>query len=338
MLQDNKTRLRAGLVLVLASSLLISACGSNGSGTVENTVNTPGAGNEAPANTANEPEATEEPAELTLTDASGTEVTIPADPQQVLATYLEDYLVALEVKPVAQWSVANGTMEYLGDKLAGIPEIPFDLPLEVVNSMEPDLIILGDDTQGAEGKKDELAKIAPTFLLGTETVKDWRLTLAKIGEILQREDQAAAVLEAYNAKVAEAKTAIEDAAPGESAAILWLISQTIYLVDESVASGAVLYEDLGLTPPNLVTDIPEENRYSWNQISMEALADLDADHIFLINGEGAESETLNTAVWNNLPAVKAGQVYELPAKSSWLYSGPIASGSVVDEAVERLVP
>lgn len=338
MMQDNKKRLRAGLVLILACSLTMTACGSNGNGGADNTANTPGAGNESPANTANEPEQTEEPAELTLTDASGTEVTIPADPQHVLASYLEDYLVALDVKPVAQWSVANGTMEYLTDELAGIPEIPFDLPLEVVNSMDPDFIILGDDSQGAEGKKDELAKIAPTFLLGSETVKDWRQTLTKIGEILQREDQAAAVLEAYDAKVDEAKTAIEGAVPGESAAILWLISETIYLVDESVASGAVLYDDLGLTPPNLVTDIPEENRNSWNPISMEALADLDADHIFLINGEGAESETLKTAVWNNLPAVKAGQVYELPAKSSWLYSGPIASGNIVDEAVERLVP
>ena len=335
MKQDNKPRMRAGLVLVLACSLLLSACGGNGN-TQDNADQT-GTNNQT-TNNAGAPEQGEAPVELTLTDAAGVEVTIPAEPQHVLASYLEDYLVALDVKPVAQWSVANGTLEYLDEELDGIPAIPHDLPLEVVNSVSPDFIILGDDMQAAEGKQTELAKIAPTFLLGSDTVKDWRQTLTKIGELLQREDQAAAVLEAYDAKAAEAKTAIDAAVPGESAAILWLVSQTFYLVDETVASGSVLYGDLGLTPPNLVTDIPEENRNSWNPVSMEVLADLDADHIFLINSDGADSETLNSAVWENLPAVKAEHVYELPARSSWLYSGPIAGQKIMDDTVEKLVP
>ncbi|MFS0728011.1 ABC transporter substrate-binding protein [Paenibacillus sp. 1P07SE] len=320
------TKLRALLAVTLMSSLLAACGGDNGNSHVNG--NNDGNGNSGG----------ETAQELVLTDAAGVEVTIPAGPQRVLASYLEDYLIALDVKPVAQWSVANGTLAYLSDELDGIPPIPYDLPLEVVNEMAPDFIILGDDTQAAEGKQTELAKIAPTYLLGSETVKDWRQALTKIGELLQREEQAAAVLEAYDMQVAEAKAAIDAAAPGESAAILWLVSQTFYLVDETVASGAVLYGDLGLRPPNLVTDIPVENRASWNPISLEALAGMDADHIFLINSDGADPEGLDTPIWDNLPAVQAGNVYEFTRETSWLYSGPIASQQTLSDTVERLAP
>ncbi|WP_256253021.1 hypothetical protein [Paenibacillus sp. UNC496MF] len=49
--------------------------------------------------------------ERTVTDGMGHQVTIPAHPRRILASYLEDPVVTLGEKPVAQWSVANGTQD-----------------------------------------------------------------------------------------------------------------------------------------------------------------------------------------------------------------------------------
>ena len=54
------------------------------------------------------PEVEETTTERTLTDAMGHEVEIPANPQHIIASYLEDNLVALGITPVAQWSVNDG--------------------------------------------------------------------------------------------------------------------------------------------------------------------------------------------------------------------------------------
>jgi iron complex transport system substrate-binding protein len=132
------------------------------------------------------PAATAAPAEKTLKDALGNEVKIPATPQRIIATYLEDPLVALGVKPVAQWSVPNGIQDYLQNDLAGIPNIPYDLPFEAVTSFNPDLIIIASNSEVKDGKYEQYNKIAPTYILGDEINKDWRQALLKIGEVLNK--------------------------------------------------------------------------------------------------------------------------------------------------------
>ena len=64
--------------------------------------------------------------ERTLTDAMGHEVTIPANPKHIIASYLEDNLVALGITPAAQWSVNDGAgiQDYLQDYLKDVPTIP----------------------------------------------------------------------------------------------------------------------------------------------------------------------------------------------------------------------
>src|SRR5690606_7174469 len=81
---------------------------------------------------------TEEGGTRTLTDAMGNEVEIPENPERVLASYLEDYLVALDITPVAQWSVNDSAsiQDYLQADLEGVPTIPFDLPFEAVQEVQ----------------------------------------------------------------------------------------------------------------------------------------------------------------------------------------------------------
>ncbi|NIK69487.1 iron complex transport system substrate-binding protein [Paenibacillus sp. BK720] len=320
------------LLSVMSLSLMLAACGGN----KENNGN---ANNAAATESASpSPETAAAPTEQKLTDGMGHEVSIPANPQRIIASYLEDYLVALGVKPVAQWSVPNGIQDYLQGDLKDIPTISYDLPFEAVTSFTPDLLILGSNSTVDGGKYDQYAKIAPTFVLGDEVNSDWRKALLKIGEVLQKKDQAQKVLDDYDAKAADAKTKLQAAIPDQSVAAIWLVANKFYVVSDKLSSGAVLYNDLGLKVPNVVKEISATGTGSWNEISLEKLADLDADHLILINSDkGTGAEALKDPIWQSIPAVKNGHVYEYEGASSWLYYGPVASSQMIDNVLKDLV-
>lgn len=321
------------MLQVLCAILLItvlSACGSN-------------AGNsdvpkETPVANTNDTGA-EESSDRTLTDPLGHEVTVPAAPQRIIASYLEDYLVALDVLPAAQWAIGEDPMKYLQTELAAIPYIPFDLPFEAVSSFSPDLIIIGDESLIADDKYASYNKIAPTYALGNEINNNWRQSLLTIGDILNKSQEAQAKLDEYEAKVADAKTKLANVLDSqESVAAIWLVGKTFWIVNDKQSSGDVLYHDLGLAVPKLVQTISEGEGGIWRSVSLEALAQLDADHIFLVNSDTATgSEALQDSIWKEILAVKNGQVYEFGPESSWLYTGPIANSQMIDHVLESMI-
>ncbi|WP_186578643.1 iron-hydroxamate ABC transporter substrate-binding protein [Aquibacillus kalidii] len=322
------------IATLLAFVLLLTACGGNEEEKDKDQENNNAENHEG--NTDSEGEATER----TLTDAMGNEVTIPAEPKRVIASYLEDYLVALGITPVAQWSVSDGAsiQDYLQDSLEGVPTIPHDLPYEAVTSFEPDLIIM-DSASMVEGNKyDQYKKIAPTYVVGTEQNNDWREELVTIGEVFGKKDKAEQILADYEQKASDAKEKIKSAIGDESAAAIWLVNDTFYVVSESLSSGDVMYNDLGLTTPNVVSEISANTTSNWSEISLEKLAELDADHIFLINSDkGNGAKMLEDPIWQNIPAVKNDNIYEFESTSSWLYTGPVANGQMIDDMLNSLV-
>ncbi|QCT04156.1 ABC transporter, substrate-binding protein [Paenibacillus algicola] len=274
----------------------------------------------------------------TVTDAMGHEIEVPANPERVLASYLEDHLVALEVKPVAQWSVGEGRVqEYLQGDLAEVPQISYDLPFEAVQEVKPDLILVDSSAMVEGGKYEQYSQIAPTYVVSNDANVEWREELTKIAEVLGKEDKAKEVLDSYNAKAAEAKASIEQAVGSPSAAAVWLVGGKFFVVSENVSSGGVMYQDLGLQVPAVVKEISASAAGNWSEISLEKLVQLDAEHLFLINSDGAAADVLNGALWKSIPAVKAGNVHEYDKSQSWLYTGPIANSQIIDDVVESLV-
>lgn len=311
---------------LMAISVFLVGCGQKNENALENSEK-------------NSEEA-ESSAERTLTDAMGHEVTIPANPERVIASYLEDNLVALGITPVAQWSVNNGKdiQYYLQSYLKDVPTIPHDLPLEAVTSFDPDLIIVDSATAVEGSKYEQYSKIAPTYVIGKENNNDWRETLLKVGEIFGKEDTAKQVLKDYEAKAQEAKDKIQNSIGDESAAAIWLVNNQFFMVSETASSGAVLYGDLGLKTPSLVQEISKTATGDWSAVSLEELALLDADHLFLLNSDkGNGSEMLKDPLWKNVPAVKNNHVYEFASDTSWLYSGAIANGQIIDDVLKTLV-
>ncbi|GGH81282.1 iron complex transport system substrate-binding protein [Pullulanibacillus pueri] len=272
-----------------------------------------------------------------VTDAMGHKLKVPTKPKRVLASYLEDYLVALDVKPVAQWSVANGIQDYLQDDgLKGVPTISYDLPFEAVQKVKPDLIIMDSADMVEGGKYDQYNKIAPTYVVGKEKNNDWRKELLAVGKVLNKEDQAKKVLADYEKKAKAAKEKLQQDGKSPSVAAVWLTGGKFFMVSKNLSSGDVLYNDLGLKVPKVVDEISAKATSNWNPISLEKLTELDADYLFFINSDKKDASVLQQPLWKNIPAVKNNHVTELPASSSWLYTGTIANTEIIDDVLNSI--
>ncbi|WP_094096348.1 ABC transporter substrate-binding protein [Paenibacillus physcomitrellae] len=329
------------LLSLLVLMLVLSACGSNAANNSAGSSNAgSNAGNAAASTEPSDSAAPSEATERTIKDAMGHDVKIPANPQRVLASYLEDHLVALGVKPVAQWSVADGksVQDYLQSSLADVPAIGYDLPPEQVASFTPDLIIIDSESAVEKGLYEQYSAIAPTFVLGDAVRNDWRKSLTTIADLLGKQDEAEKVLADYDQKAADTKSKLEAAGvTGQSAAVLWITQKTVYMVKDSVASGEVLYKDLGFAEPSLAADISKTAQADWNPVPLEQLSKLDADHLFVMNSDGPESETVKSPLWQGLKAVKNGNVHEVSPTGGWMYKGAVAGGQIMDDVLSNLV-
>ena len=310
--------LALGLTLLIGGGLL-AACGTN----EKDTSSTSG-------------DTTAE--DRVLTDALGNAVTIPAKPKRIIASYLEDYLVALDETPVAQWTVNNSSIQdYLQDTLEGIPTISYDLPYEEVLKFEPDLILVSASAIVEGGKYEEYSKVAPTYVVKNGDGVTWRDQLTDVATVLDKQKEADKVLDTYDTLAADTKAALAEAdLSDQSATVLWVTNNQVFMVAETKSSGTVLYGDLGLKVPALVTEISKDATADWSAVSLEKMAELDADNIFLINSDEADP-FFQESVWKNLEAVKNDKVFAFGGNSSWLYNGPIANTKIIEDVKTSLL-
>lgn len=266
----------------------------------------------------------------TLTDAQDHQVKIPNKPKRIIASYLEDYLVALDEKPVAQWTVGEGKIQnYLQDKLNDIPTINYDMPYEDVLKFEPDLLLIGSNGSLEGGKYKEYSKIAPTYVVKNGDNVTWRDQLEDIGNVLNKEDKAKQVEKDYDQLVNQTKKDMKEQIDGKSAVVLWVTNNSAFMVAENRSSGQLLYKELGFEVPQLTKDISKKATADFSQVSLENLSQLDADYIFLVNSD-SNAAMFKDPLWSNIPAVKNNHLYEFDGESSWLYNGPIAYTKMVE--------
>ena len=272
----------------------------------------------------------------TLTDAQDHKVEVPNKPKRIIASYLEDYLVALDEKPVAQWTVGEGKIQhYLQDKLDGIPTINYDLPYEDVLKFEPDLLLIGSDGTLEGGKYKEYSKIAPTYVVKNGDGVTWREQLEDIAQVLGKEDKAKKVETDYDDLVKQTKTDLKDKIQGKSAAVLWVTNNSAFMVADNRSSGELIYKELGFEVPELTKEISEKATSDFSQVSLESLSQLDADYLFLVNSDTGAA-MFKDPLWRNIPAVKNNHLYEFDGNSSWLYNGPIAYTRIVENIKDVL--
>lgn len=340
-------------IALIAAILLLSACGnSSGSGqpssSASNTVSTA-----SPSTSSSE--AAFEPQALKVTHPFGT-TELPTSHERIASINLEDMLLALNVPIVFGMSIGEGY--YLNDRLkeqgAALEIWGDSLNLEAIVAAQPDLIIAS--TAIMQEGYDNLSKIAPTIVYDRE---DWKNSLTAIGQALGIEDQAQAVISAYDTKAADAKTALNQLlAEDKSAAFIRMTAKDfrVYFpnyVDEKTqiewpTYPGVLYNELGMKlDPTVQQWHKEQPNFQNATISLEMLPELQADYLFVtLGGAGSTDEEIKqakesfstieqSAVWKSVPAVKAGHVIFVNARH-WISSGPLANSMKIDDVVAEL--
>ncbi|MFF7365726.1 ABC transporter substrate-binding protein [Streptomyces sp. NPDC008125] len=276
----------------------------------------------------------------TVTDAAGTEVTVPADPSRVvvLSEMDLDSSLTLGVKPVGLTAGRGqkGAPAYLAEKAEGIPVVGAVTgpDIEKVVQADPDVILAGQmtDTQVLS----QLRKIAPTLItIGDD--KDWKKSLSLTGEALGKANAADAFLADYDTKVAALKSDLGTEA-GAKVSVARYSPQGSAVMQQGVFISDVL-NDLGFTRPGIQAEKGEGHS---TPISEENLAEIDGDWLFIgtltsTGTSGVVGQLSAKPAYQQLGAVKAGHVTEIDGSMWTSLGGAEAAVNVLADLRKAMV-
>lgn len=276
----------------------------------------------------------------TFVDFEGNEVVIEKEPEKIVSLWYSypEFLIPLGEIPTG---ATDGTflaslaylkdveamkpVEELGDKLS--PNI------EKIVELEPD-IILATSSHGEI--YDSLVKIAPVVVLDREGFyEDWRVGVRTFGELLGKEAEAEVVIDEIMTQISNGRDTLKSV-EGETVVLIKTWDGKSYYV-ESPNDPSYIYAfdtelGLGLTPDPASMEIAGEN------VSMEGLSTIQADHIFLEAdislSQAILDDLANNSVWNSLNAVKSGNVYFLDISA--VTGGPLATKYGVQSIIDAL--
>ncbi|WVM88132.1 ABC transporter substrate-binding protein [Halopseudomonas pachastrellae] len=273
-----------------------------------------------------------------VTDAYGETVDVPDQPQRVVAlSELDlDAMLALGKTPVGTVNGRgqNGVPGYLSER---VPQIDIigdlgNVNTELLLELQPDLILTATDRP----ETLELYRaIAPTVVTANR-----RALAGQPAADRQRtgEPEAAdAFTASYQTRVQQAREALA-AEQGQTMSIVrWNPKGPVYMLEDSFASQIV--KELGFVRP----EQQRQPGFTHSQaLSLESLDLLDADWLVVgtLAGTGEAAEALNqardTPAFQQLGAVKAGQMAAVDGSLWTSVGGPLAAMQVIDD-VENLI-
>ncbi len=272
----------------------------------------------------------------TYTDSEGREITIEKQPTKVAISYLPHWesLILLGVTPVGTTSAAHyaETWDALkGYDLSSVVDLgDADINLELLASLEPDIIL----QQGYEKEAvDNLEKIAPVVVFGPQVKMDWRYSLREIGKVVGKAQKAEEVIAEVDAKLADARVKLQEKYDGKTVMLMSIMSADSFYC----AYRPDLYDSktgLGLQVPE---GFPDSEQYE--QVSLEALAEMNPDYLFVnvFDGDEAYLEELNNnnSIWKSLKASKEGHVYRLDGSGH--AASAISTVYTVDTIIDTLL-
>jgi iron complex transport system substrate-binding protein len=319
--------LGAGVALPLAG--LLAACGGEDAATSSGT-----------GSSAGTPVAQPSPAGegmRSITHAMGT-TDVPISPQRVVVLDMGemDMALALGVQPVgaALYTAMQEFSPHLQEKLGDWVRVgTVDEPdLEAIIGLDPDLII--SNKLRHEALYEKLSRIAPTVFaesLGAE----WKASFQVVARALGREAQHAEVMADFQQRIEDFQTALGERLNATHVTVVRSMPDQIRLYMKASFIGRVI-EDSGLPRPPV-----QDKDIFMEEISAERIRDLDADVIFTLYYNRAQGEQLSTLMenplWDQLAAVRAGQVYEMDDAIWGTGLGPLAAIQVIDDLNRVLV-
>ncbi|MEN5072237.1 iron-siderophore ABC transporter substrate-binding protein [Isoptericola cucumis] len=283
---------------------------------------------------------------VTYTDERG-EHTLDAPATDVVSLEwgLTENLVALGVDPIGQADVEGyNTWDTAAPIDAETPDVGTrgEPSLDAISALEPDLVVTTTDLPA--NVIAQIEEVAPVLTLrgsdGEDPLGYMRETVTTLGEVTGTQDAATTVLEEFDAKIAEASTAIDDAGlAGAEFAMAdgWIANGTVSVRMFTPGSffGA-LGEEIGLKNAWTKGGDPD---YGLAQTDVEGLTALgDVQFVYVANDSEADPYAdglKGNKVWEQLPFVAAGDVHRLP-DGLWMFGGPLSGEAYIDALVDAL--
>ncbi len=293
-----------------------------------------------------------------IEDVKHDEVTVPAEPQRVvtLSEPTLDGALALGVMPVGS---VNGrgqsTMpNYLLDMADGIPTVGSvaQFNFEAIAQLKPDLIL----TYASGGNNPEavqiLEQIAPVYFVGYAGA-DWRTTFTNVANALNKADQAEDVLADFDTYAEDLKTRLYEAGfEDKTFSIVRWQGSNASLILKDLPPGMAL-ETIGLKRPPAQD---REGRGHSEPISLENLADADADYMFfgtlggssvnnpvaggtadVTGAEAAYAEAQEVPGFRELTAYRDGHVILVDGSLWTSTGGPILMRRIIEFVEKELL-
>ncbi|WKD62146.1 putative siderophore-binding lipoprotein YfiY precursor [Corynebacterium ciconiae DSM 44920] len=291
----------------------------------------------------------------TFTDDAGREVTIPAHPQRLVSTKGITSLVALGITPVG---IANmeidlypypDVLEQLRkDDVTDLNER--ELNIEKVMSLQPDVIVAA--TPRDDDNRETLAAIAPTLVIdsGDERKHRWDDTLRFFARVMDKEDKAEELLDAYHERVEAFRKKHGEYLKDKTVSVLRIRNDNLIIYTKSSFAGGVL-EDVGIRRPhNQDLDLAATKAATNGEsieafpLSPERLKEADADIMFVVvqvhenpsEHDDKDKATLahveqvkNHPLWSQLEAVKNNQTFFVNAV--WNGESVMEANSMLDD-------
>lgn len=265
------------------------------------------------------------------------DIEVPANPQRVVVNWYIGDVLALDLNVVGYYCWAHEAMPFYDKMMATISIENWEQ--EEVMALEPDLIITYDVED-----YDKFNSIAPVLVVPENDMTSVE-RVAFIGEATGRSEEAKAVTDTFETKLAAAKeTLAGDDFNGKSFSINedWGSASYGVYYETTSRGGDLVYNHLGLKKPEKVEELVAETGEGRGGLSYEVASEYFGDYMIWFRPYNAEedvpSEYENTPLWESLPAVQAGQVVIIPGNMSGLfyYSDVLSLTAQLDYIVEKL--
>ncbi len=320
--------------LMAAFALILAGCGKE-----EAKEEAPATGAEAETPTEN----TEEASSYVVEHAMGS-TEIPATPEKIVILTNEgtEALLAMGVKPVGAVKSWTGEPWYahIADQMEGVEVVgtESELNLEAIAALQPDLIIGNKMRQ--EAVYEQLKAIAPTVF--AETLRgDWKVNFELYSKAINKEEKGKEVLAAFDSRINELS---EKADLDKEISVVRFMGDHTRIYYTDTFSG-VIFEQIGLKRPEQLEEFFADNPEDMfmRKAGKEQIPQMDGDIIFYFTyepGDGAatanEEEMLNDPLWQNLEAVKAGQVYKVD-DAIWNTAGGVLAANLMLDDLENYI-
>ena len=273
-------------------------------------------------------------------DAFGNTVTVPATPERVVTLNEIDLDTALTLG-VTPIGTVNGRGQaapprYLEGKVPSGIKVVGDLDnpnLETLLELEPDLILTGPVKPEQLAILNEIAPTVVTF----KWAEPWQSSMQRTAHILNKDAEAKAFMDRYEARVAEARERLKDHQGETFSIVRWNPKGPSYMFKDAFSSTVV--EDVGLVRPAHQQDPGHTHSMA---LSLESLELLDADWLVIgtlaTSGEAVEalSQAEETPAFRQLSAIQAKRFAAVDGSLWTSLGGPMAALQVIED-VESIV-